>query len=806
MPNEIVELQPRQHRAASLIFLQQCKGYAVEASPGHKDPLYWNPSEATEAASIATWNRLNTNDNNLGVHCWGPLVDIDVDSDNPFMKAALDLCLPYTPHIWGRKSNPRSHRAYLLNFGRDHECLNRQDFPIFTRLKRHAEVEFRGGGLADGHYSLLPGSIHPSGELYEWAEVKKAQQSLVSVTPERLIGSVRKACAIAELAQFWQEGMRNDLTMALSGFLHRLYTLTTEADLYVEDMFVIDKEESLNFLKTLMKVADDAPEDEWMRIKTFDKTWVKASEGHPVTAGKRLTEISGDVKLLTRLYAILSDNASIQAIDAFIARFAILYGSGMFVDLENANSGHQLEQVIMSKQGFEISCAHHRYMGHDGKSKPLTQRLPLMASATRIDGFALEPGADRIIERKGRSFANLWSGYEIDPYPGFVSDDDVHRFINYLQRIVCNGSQSAYEWVVAWLADIFQNPAEKAGTALVLVGKPGTGKTMLQENILRPMIGDAHSVANNNIYNLTRDFNTMYSNKLLIACDEATSRRQKDSFEKLKTLITDREMRVEPKGKDAFIINNPARFILTSNHEFDAVHLPDGTSDRRYTVLKVSDERRVDIPFWGSFVGWLNEPDTRPKIFKWLLQQEYNKADIKVPTETEARQRISQRTMEVFDRWLMLSVERGFPLSPEVYLNYWDAAMNRSMPDSKKRGVDASDWPEYVNYSAITQDYETFRRRHDSTSFAVDNSYIGQELYARGLKPTDPPFRGSITGAYDNRTGNPFTGRVYLHPFPSLELVVGYLRDQFGYTPPIGWDTLASETEAADAAPMSEEF
>ncbi len=66
---------------------------------------------------------------------------------------------------------------------------------------------------------------------------------------------------------------------------------------------------------------------------------------------------------------------------------------------------------------------------------------------------------------------NLWRGFAVEPRSGAC-----HGFINHLLQNICQGDKRLTTWVVAWLAQLVQQPATKLGTALVLRGGKGTGK------------------------------------------------------------------------------------------------------------------------------------------------------------------------------------------------------------------------------------------------------------------------------------------------------------------------------------------
>ena len=53
---------------------------------------------------------------------------------------------------------------------------------------------------------------------------------------------------------------------------------------------------------------------------------------------------------------------------------------------------------------------------------------------------------------------------------------DVLRFI---YEIICNRNMTHFYWVLSWVADLIQNPADPKGVALVLIGPKGIGKSSL---------------------------------------------------------------------------------------------------------------------------------------------------------------------------------------------------------------------------------------------------------------------------------------------------------------------------------------
>lgn len=760
-------------RAVSVEFIRMSGGYAVKAISGQKEPAKgWDPRANTQAKSSQVLAEIETSNDNIGVHLHGDLIDVDVDGEDAHkhLIPALDRFLPDCGHVWGRKSRPRTHRAYLL---KSMEPFDPSHWPVLARIKRIPEVkvEVRGGPVSRGEYSLLPGSAHPSGEEYAWADLARARNTPAVTTPDNLIRGIRMAGAVAVLAPFWAEGMRQEMTMALAGFLHRAKGI---ADAISETMFSLDEEQSLHFLEVLLEVSGDDRSDRSMRKKAFEKTWAKAEKEVAVTGATRVAELAGDDQILRKLYTLLTDNPSVATIDDFTARFAVWQGPALAVDLEAAKKGAQ--RPFMTRQNFASSYG-HRFVEVGGKRKLLPEMLWSMSSAMRVQGLTFEPGQPSIVQADEGTMINQWAGFKVKPAVSPVSEDDIRPFLDYMWEVVAFKDRLCYEWVLAWVADIFQNPGDKSGTALVLVGKPGAGKSILGHGVLGKIIGDAHYATSNSVDNVTKNFNVSYTKRVLIQCDEATNSRQKAVAARLKSLITDPKQLVEPKGVDAYSIPSHARFLFTSNDEDDAIFLSGGTDDRRYTVFEVSPCRVGQIEeYWEPFGMWLENEDNLAAIHRYLLDYEYERKLIRRPTHTEARSRMQQSAWEPFDAWLAEMLSRGHPLSERVHNKGHKAYTGEQVPEK----VDRTEWPEWVWMESLGEDYRLFLRSINDRRTNMNAVQIGLHLKKLGLKLDDRTIRPTVK-YYDDREGVMVEKRIRLSAPPSEQAIAKYLKNKYGF-------------------------
>lgn len=785
------------HREVSIGVLESLPCFAMRTPRGQKDPghISWDPKRNNRDKHRETLHDIKTTDCNLGVHLFENVIDIDIDCDNPVLIEALDHFLPYSAHVWGRPSRPRTHRLYQVtdSFGAKYDPSM---YPFLTTVEQmdDLKLEIRGGRMESGRYSLLPGSEHPSGEAYEWDDVKAARSTPTTVELHRVMVAVRAALVTAIIAPYWTEGGRNQMCMALSGFLHRAAAHANDMD--PTDVMAFNKDDALSILEGIVTVADDDPADLQMRQRTFEQTWAKADAGENVTGATRLAQLTGDDRIVPLLYTLLVDSPELRELDAFFERYAVRNNTSNIVDLDKA--GSRSSPYLMTMQDFHNSHMHRCITSAaTGKRTRMSSLLVASARAIRVDGFCFRPGLDKLVDDGDEKLVNQWRGFALEPADE-ATDADVAPFLDYIWRIVAQEQQEVYDWVIGWCADLFQRPGDKPGTALVLVGKPGSGKSILGEEILRPIIGTNHSMQTNDLNNIVNNFNADSSNMVLVQCDEASNSRRLSDAARMKSLITDKTRRVEPKGVNAYQQEDAARYYITSNKITEAVPIVDGQADRRYSVIRTSDRwctsrnnphHQEAIGYWTTFRRWLTN-ENRAKIFRWLLDYEFDRSTILSPVDTEARRRTQQQSERGLDDWLMqiVAYEHPYEQLPEKERDLKVCfILDKGKPVSSMES-----WPALISYTKVEQMYETYRRKSGSMAISpkLNSLQIRQEFVERGLLPPQHEERRVSVKIEDWENGKPVERRAQYKvcAFPSLEAIRAHLTDAYGYEHSLGYN------------------
>jgi hypothetical protein len=171
-----------------------------------------------------------------------------------------DEFLPTTDCIFGRRSNPRSHRIYkvpspgkIADFVADGETI----------------LEVRGSK----HLTVFPGSVHPSGESIEFEEGFDGDPSLTDWAV--LADAARKSATATLLFKNWIPGSRHSLALSASGFLRQLGWAEADAR------------------EVIRAVAKHAKDDEvFDRLECVNTTYAKTAG--PILGRREVIDLLGE--------------------------------------------------------------------------------------------------------------------------------------------------------------------------------------------------------------------------------------------------------------------------------------------------------------------------------------------------------------------------------------------------------------------------------------------------------------------------------------------------------------------------------
>ena len=250
----------------------------------------------------------------------------------------------------------------------------------------------------------------------------------------------------------------------------------------------------------------------------------------------------------------------------------------------------------------------------------------------------------------GLSDYNLWRGWAIEPDPS----GSCKLFLKHLLEVVCGGEREHYEWLLDWMAHLFQHPGVKPGIAVALKGGQGAGKSIVGA-VLKKLLGK-HQVIADKSDQVTGRFNGHLAHCLLLQAEEAFWGGDKDTGGALKHLVTGEHFRIERKGIDSVEMENFTRLLITSNEDWV---WPTSLDDRRLAIFEVSNEYVGEDLYFEIMVMQLEELGGYQKLLHTLLERKLPSSRLRNPPTTAALQAQAAESMPGEEVWLFNLLSNG---------------------------------------------------------------------------------------------------------------------------------------------------
>lgn len=327
---------------------------------------------------------------------------------------------------------------------------------------------------------------------------------------------------------------------------------------------------------------------------------------------------------------------------------------------------------------------------------------------------------------------NLWGGYSVEPREGPFP----HIFWDHLFTNVARKNQELFIWIVTWYAHLIQRPWERPGTALVLRGKEGTGKTKPGE-IIGSLLRQHYLLVDQPRY-LVGNFNAHLKSCLFLQADEAIWAGDRHAESTLKSLITASDLMIEPKGLDPIRVPCYLRLMMTSNASWI---VPAGFQSRRWCVVDVGDTVCQDRNYFASMEHELDHGG-RENLLWALLNWDLGQADIHRVPMTDALFEQREQSLDRQQEW-------------------WEERLMEGTPSAGD-----SSWPPWILSSVLHASYLAHVDRHDRGGYKR-----GDRQFFIHQKPLLPPTfhrRRKRIETYDEH-GSAVKSNSWVYFLPSLE-------------------------------------
>ena len=226
------------------------------------------------------------------------------------------------------------------------------------------------------------------------------------------------------------------------------------------------------------------------------------------------------------------------------------------------------------------------------------------AMARRYDGLMFDP------DSRNPRFYNLWQGF------AYIPDNtrgSCRLYLKHIEDNICGGDHELYTWLLAWMASIVQNPGKLDGTAVVLRGEQGTGKSIAC-TIFGSLFG-VHFAQVSRRDDIVGRFTGSLADKVLVLAEEAFFAGDKQVEGRLKALVTETTQTIEYKGMNSFVVKNCTHLMMASNHDWV---VPAGPNERRFAVIDVGKGKQQDHEYFLRIIDEMDE-DGRSALLHFLL-------------------------------------------------------------------------------------------------------------------------------------------------------------------------------------------
>ncbi len=390
---------------------------------------------------------------------------------------------------------------------------------------------------------------------------------------------------------------------------------------------------------------------------------------------------------------------------------------------------------LLKKGTFEGLLANDIIWAGEDNEKPVPVTkvwLGHEARRTYTNGLGLFP-----LKSAPEGYYNTWHGFSVEPKKG-----DCTLFLNHLEEVICDGNKDQYKWLLTWLADLVQDPANPKGCAVVMRGGEGCGKGTFA-NAIGSLLGPHHRHLIDDTH-LTSNFNSHLFDAITIFADEITWGGNKKTAGKLKGMVTEKYLIGERKGVDAIQYHNCCHLMVASNSEWV---IPASYDSRRWFVLDVPSMKTGDFQYFGAIADELENGGMEALLY--FLQQfkvdATGRGLIRSAPVTEGlrKQRVLNTSADHCLRWWTKILESGeFPVAG---------------------GEGAQGWPETASKSDLYASYERYcMDRHQFTMLM--SPWAAQMISDFGLRT-----------AKIRKDG----GRINVYKVPSLEACVKKIETKY---------------------------
>lgn len=616
-----------------------------------------------DKAQVRQWFGIEHPDANIGI-LTGAISGVD----------SIDLDGPHAQEILEAQSNVELPETVAFNTG---------------RRDGGSQIVFRyhGGGLkttakfcsngnsskcdirTDGGLYVAPPSIHKTGKQYQWTVDPRIEDpapfplELIKFIHERQnTGSTNQEVSDKAKARTdfddWIENGIPDGEKHHGAFRLACHCIQKKLS-YAKTLILVE---------TALRRSNPPPKDgaEHAAKVRVDEAWAKhGPDAQVLDEFDDLDESQSEIEELNKKHAVIMIGGKCvvinQTVDPVFNRPDISFSSksdlfNMYANRKIKNPEAPTKQIPIGKLWWESP---------DRK---------------QYDGVIFEPQKDF------DGYYNLWRGFSVEPKKGDWS---------LMQRLtleaISSGKQSRYEYILAWMARIIQDPGgQRPGVAIAMRGDQGIGKGLFA-NGFGSLMG-YHFLQVAQAGQVTGRFNTHLKDCVVLFVDEGFWAGDKQAEGVIKNLVTEPTITVEPKGKDIFKIKNNVNILIASNNDWV---VPGGLGERRFFVIDVDDCFKGDYDFFRKLTAQMENGGREAMLYD-LQAMDISGFNLRDFERTDALLDQIIESMTPVQKWWFTQLRRG-----AIRIYY----------DDDSYGVVRDEWPKTASNEELYWSFEIFAKK-----------------------------------------------------------------------------------------------
>ncbi|MDP2520147.1 primase-helicase family protein [Shimia thalassica] len=282
--------------------------------------------------------------------------------------------------------------------------------------------------------------------------------------------------------------------------------------------------------------------------------------------------------------------------------------------VKNKNSFYSVNNPF-NEIGWERLGKHYADHIHAGAIPKLAGMVTESQPQNAYFDVAFEPERGVDVYLEGKRFFNIWRQPTVVPKP--MTKVGWQLWVEYFERLVPDPYER--KRLMQWVATTVARPRRKYFGVILHGDEQGTGKTLLVDEALRPLIGQDYVYAPS-LEDIRNRFNGWRVGKVLIYADELKGDKNmtaSDIYNRLKTDITAPIVRIEEKGKPHYELRDFCKMLVNSNMD---VPLFMEASDRRWLVVG-GTQIPLDKKHNDKLREWIRG-DGLAEIYHWCLNYE----------------------------------------------------------------------------------------------------------------------------------------------------------------------------------------